>query len=278
MHKTWVPLLAAILLGLLAAVFAQRWMKGRIEAAEAGNRDGIDVVVAATVIPFGTKITADVLRTVSWPADSQPEGVFHDIGDVIGKTANQKLVPGEAVLVSRTLGQAGGSSLAALVEPNKRAVTVRVNDVIGVAGFLLPGNRVDVLATRETDHNRAQTRTLLQDVKVLAVDQTAASEKDQPVVVRAITLEVDPRQAELLVQATGEGTVQMSLRNPDDVTVVQSAPAEESARPVAVAKAAPSRPRPQAKAVAAVPAPATPSPPREPEVMVIRQTQVGSTP
>jgi pilus assembly protein CpaB len=130
-----------------------------------------------------------------------------------------------------------------------------------VAGFLLPGNRVDVLATRDIDRKRVQTRTLLQNVKVLAVDQTAAPEKDKPVVVRAVTLEVDPKQAELLVQATEEGTVQMALRNPDEAAPVQTAAAEEP----------PAKPR-----VIVIRQPAA-APAQQPGVTVIRQTQVGES-
>lgn len=267
MRKSLLPLLIAIVLGLGAALFARNWMKSRMEAVEAEKRSGVQVVVAATEISFGQKITAANTRTIGWPRDSQPEGTVHDPADVIGKVANQKILPGEAILKGRASGGAGGSSLAALIEPGMRAVTVRVNDVIGVAGFLLPGNRVDVVASRDTgERNRVQTRTLLEDVKVLAVDQSAQAEKDKPVVVRAVTLEVNPKQAELLVQATEEGRVQMALRNP------------EEAAPVVTADAAPA-------AVAEPPAPVRtkivvvrePAPPPEPGVTVIRQTQVGES-
>jgi pilus assembly protein CpaB len=261
MQKTLLPLLIAVLLGLGAAVFAKNWMKTRIEAVEAEKRQGVQVVVARAEIAFGEKITLEKVRTVGWPRDSIPDGVFNDTALVVGKIANQKLVAGEAILKSRAVGQAGGSSLAALIESGNRAVTVRVNDVIGVAGFLLPGNRVDVLATRDIDRKRVQTRTLLQNVKVLAVDQTAAPEKDKPVVVRAVTLEVDPKQAELLVQATEEGTVQMALRNPDEAAPVQTAAAEEP----------PAKPR-----VIVIRQPAA-APAQQPGVTVIRQTQVGES-
>jgi pilus assembly protein CpaB len=200
-----------------------------------------------------------MVETIGWPKDSVPSGAFHDANEVVGKVANQKIIEGEAILKARAVGQAGGSSLAALIEPSKRAVTVRVNDVVGVAGFLLPGNRVDVLATREIDRNKAQTRTLLQDIKVLAVDQTAAPEKDKPVVVRAVTLEVDPREAELLVNATQEGSVQMALRNPGEAAPVQTATVEPAPKPRVV--------------VIRQPPPAPP-----PGVTVIRQTQVGESP
>jgi pilus assembly protein CpaB len=96
-----------------------------------------------------------------------------------------------------------------------RAVTVRVDDVVGVAGFLLPGNHVDVVAARMNNTiQRAETETVLRNLNVLAVDQTASQEKDQPVVVHAVTLEVTPKQAEVLVKAREEGKIQLTLRNP----------------------------------------------------------------
>lgn len=265
LRKSLLSLLMATVLGLGAAVFAQNWMKDRIAAVEAEKLNGVPVVIAVREIPFGEKITADDLKVIGWPHGNVPEGVFSDPAEVLGKVANQKILPGEPVLKSRAVQMGGGSSLAALIEPNMRAVTVRVNDVIGVGGFLLPGNRVDVLATRMLDQQRrAQTRTLLSNVKVLAVDQTALAEKDKPVVVRAVTLEVDPRQAEKLVQATEEGTVQMALRNPDDSSVLEDTETVAVAPPVAT----PSRSRPKLAVTESAPAEAPP-------VMVIRQTQVG---
>lgn len=265
MRKSLLPLLIAIVLGLGAALFARNWMKSRMEAVEAEKRTGVQVVVAAREIAFGQKITAENTKTIGWPRDSQPEGVIHDPADVLGKVANQKILPGEPILKARASGGAGGSSLAALIEPGMRAVTVRVNDVIGVAGFLLPGNRVDVVASRELERNRVQTRTILEDVKVLAVDQSAQADKDKPVVVRAVTLEVDPKQAELLVQATEEGKVQMALRNPEEappvVTAAAPAPPVVTVAPV------------KTKIVVV----REPAPAPEPGVTVIRQTQVGES-
>jgi pilus assembly protein CpaB len=116
-----------------------------------------------------------------------------------------------------------GSTLAALVEEKKRAITVRVDDVVGVAGFLLPGNNVDVLASRlERGSRRAITETILTNVKVLAVDQTARTDDNDPVVVRAVTLEVSPKQAEVLVARMEEGTIQLTLRNPLEEVVVEA--------------------------------------------------------
>jgi pilus assembly protein CpaB len=100
------------------------------------------------------------------------------------------------------------------VDENMRAVTVRVDDVVGVAGFLLPGNTVDVLSSRKVPNQRAITETILKNIKVLAVDQQATAEENEPVIVRAVTLEMLPKQAETLFRARTEGTIQLTLRNP----------------------------------------------------------------
>ncbi|MEJ2694281.1 MAG: Flp pilus assembly protein CpaB, partial [Candidatus Thiodiazotropha sp.] len=105
-------------------------------------------------------------------------------------------------------------------ESGKRALTVRVNDVIGVAGFLLPGNRVDVVATRRgSGKHKTVSNTIVENLKVLAVDQSVSSDKNDPVIVRAVTLEVTPKQAELIVKATTDGNLQLTLRNPLDLAM-----------------------------------------------------------
>lgn len=218
----------AVVLGLIAALFAARWIQGRAKAVEADLRDSQQVVVAAATINPGAQITAKDIKLVPWPRNNVPQGALTKLEDATGKYSMQKLLAGEVVFQQRLLDRAG-NSLSAQIEPNKRALTVRVNDVIGVAGFLMPGCRVDVLATHLDNDRRASTRTLLQDIKVLAVDQSAQVEKDEPVVVRAVTLEMTPIEAEQLVGATEEGTVQLALRNPDD----QSVPKGSSPSPAA---------------------------------------------
>jgi pilus assembly protein CpaB len=110
-----------------------------------------------------------------------------------------------------------GSTLAALIPENKRAVTIRVDDVIGVAGFLLPGNKVDILNTVSYGKNSAATQTVLKDIKVLAVDQTAKTKENSPIIVRAVTLEMTPKEAEKLLTAKSKGDIQLTLRNPHEV-------------------------------------------------------------
>ena len=143
---------------------------------------------------------------------------------------------------ARFVEQGDGSTLAALVDKNMRAVTVRVDDVIGVAGFLLPGNRVDVVAARK-DGRRAITDTILRNIEVLAVDQTASANDNEPVIVRAVTLEVTPDQAETLVKGREEGSIQLTLRNPlDEEEVIEEE--VEAPKPKVVYRRPPTRPQP----------------------------------
>ncbi|EPC02460.1 hypothetical protein L861_08790 [Litchfieldella anticariensis FP35 = DSM 16096] len=217
MNKKGIVLMLGVSLVMAtgAAMLAKNWMH------EQGEGDAVSdmaqVVVATLQIPFGQTVQASDLRMVELPPKAVPEGSFSEIEKVVGRVSNQVIYPGEIVLEGRVAEHMGGSALAAILESGKRAMSVRVDDVVGVAGFLLPGNRVDVVSAKSNGNNRNVTsETILRNIKVLAVDQIASQERDGPVIVRAVTLEVDPRQAEKLVEATQEGKVQLTLRNPLD--------------------------------------------------------------
>lgn len=217
-------ILLSAVMGLGAAIFANQWLTERSRVAEVDD-DSKPVVVAALPIPFGTKVEVRHVKLVRMPKDAVPPNAFGEIADVEGKVATSEILPGETVLSGRLSEHGPGSTLAALVEKNMRAISVRVDDVVGVAGFLLPGNRVDVLATRKVN-KRATTETILRNIKVLAVDQTASPNGNEPVVVRAVTLEMTPSQTEDLVKGKEEGTIQLTLRNPLDEIVPEEATPE----------------------------------------------------
>lgn len=202
----------ALVMGFGAAYTANRWVAAQV-VGDAGG-EGAHVVAAAMAIPYGTKVEHRHLKYIEIPVDSIPTGAFTAIEDVEGTVSTIAIARGEILLAERFAAHESGSTLAALVSENMRALTVRVNDVIGVAGFLLPGNRVDVLASRKEANRRAVTETILRNIKVLAVDQTATTEQNEPVIVRAVTLEMTPDQAEVLVKARTEGEIQLTLRNP----------------------------------------------------------------
>jgi pilus assembly protein CpaB len=222
-RKSLLLFFIAIALGIGATWMANQWLQHRLRPApvEAAAPETTPVVVAALEIPFGQKIEAMHLKVVPWPAANVPAGAFQEISVVEGKIASQRIYPGDPIVPGRAVDQLSGSTLSAIISRDKRAVTVRANDVIGVAGFLLPGNHVDVLASRMLDRNKVQIETVLQNLKVLAVDQTASRDKDQPIVVRAVTLEANPKQAEKLFEATQEGDIQLVLRNPLDQEIIK---------------------------------------------------------
>ena len=234
----------SLALAVGAAWVARNWVQARLNAST--TDPGEQVVVAALEIPFGTKVEARHLKTITLPTNAPVGNHYSKANEVVGLIALQKVIAGEILLKERFADRSAGSTLAAIVQPDMRAVTVRVDDVIGVAGFLMPGNHVDVVAARMVNQ-RAETHTVLRNLNVLAVDQTAAQDKDQPVVVRAVTLEVSPAQAEILVKAREEGRIQLTLRNPldksapllDEADVADAAPARTPAKHVRAAQARP---------------------------------------
>lgn len=234
--KTLSVFVLALLLAGGAAWFANRWIQLQVAPASAEGNPTAFIVVAAQTIPMGQKIVDTHLELASWPAERMPDGTFNTIDDIKGHVAMQTIYEGEPILKKRIAEHAKGSTLSAIISKNKRAVTVRVNDVIGVAGFVLPGNRVDVLEASKKGKRGVSVKTVLQNVKVLAVDQTTG-DKDKPVVVRAVTLELDPDETEELVKARSQGSIQLALRNTLDNNVHEP--------PQKTALAAKPKPKPQ---------------------------------
>jgi len=203
----------SLVLGLGAAFLANNWLSARLSASPDDNLQ--NVVVATVEIPFGQMVEPQHVSLVRMPEGTAPDDSFDATDKVIGKIATFAMLRGDIVRGARLAEHMGGSTLASLIESNKRAISVRVDDVVGVGGFLLPGNRVDVLATKKVGNNSdAESKTILEDLRVLAVDQTASTDKTQPVVVRAVTLEMTSEEAEVLVKAQTEGKLQLALRNP----------------------------------------------------------------
>jgi pilus assembly protein CpaB len=203
----------ALLFAALAATLATRWMKSRVAAADAGNKNFASIVVTARDVPMGKRLEAADLRLVSTAKEGVPTDSYHRTEDVVGQVSRSPFYAGEMLIQRRLSQYSGGSALAAVVAPDMRAVTVRVDDVIGVGGFILPENRVDVIAAFH-DASGSHAETILRDARVLAVDQRSDPESDGPVLVRAVTLEVAPLDAEKIAAARQNGTIQLTLRNP----------------------------------------------------------------
>ena len=220
--------LLAVMLGITGAYTNFKWIESQrpatvTETIEVAART-VDVVIARTDLGAGKVVRDLELTTVAWPEDLVPEGAFVDLDAVTDRVPRRVIAQGEPVLASALFAEGSEAGLSPMIASGHRAVAVKVDDVIGIAGFVKPGARVDVLATIRT---RGQSRdsfanVILQDVKVLAADQTLeeTTSAGAPKSVNVVTLEVTPRQAEKLTFAAHEGKLQLALRNPgDDATV-----------------------------------------------------------
>lgn len=200
------------------AWFANEWVE-ELSTEIPEDEGKVEVLVAAIDIPYASKVEGRHIKTLVLPEEFVPEDALINKQDVEGYVSNIEIFAGEILLSSRFNAHGGGSTLASLIGENMRAISVRVDDVVGVAGFLLPGNFVDVLATRLGKSDKAKTETILQKIKVLAVDQFARTNSSDPVVVRVITLEMSRADSEILTKRKAEGTIQLTLRNPNDEVI-----------------------------------------------------------
>ncbi len=245
--QSYIVLAAAIFLGLIAAVIAN-FLIDRPQAPQQAETPAgqTRVVVAKLPLTFGAAVGSEQLKEVAWPADAVPPGAFRSVAEVTqggNRIALRAIEMNEPVLASKVSGKGGRLSMSGLIGKDMRAATIRVNDVAGVAGFLLPGDRVDVLLTRTPDGEGAQpfTDILLQNVRVVAVGQDANEAKDKPELVQTVTVEVSQAQAQKLALAQTVGTMNLALRNlsnlaPERPATVRVADLRDglTARPVTV--------------------------------------------
>lgn len=215
-----IMLVLAIISGAVAVFLANVWLNNQNQqvpvAIQTPAVEMSTIVVAATDLGFGVPLQQETLREIPWPKESVPDGAFAKISDVL--TEGRRVVlspisPNEPVLKWKISGAGARASLSAVVTEGMRAVAVRVNDVVGVGGFVLPGDRIDLLYTRnETKGQTASTDILIQNVRVLAIDQDADQKKDQPAVVKVVTLEVNALDAQKIALAQMTGSLSLSLR------------------------------------------------------------------
>lgn len=270
---------------VVSSVFYQMTARSsNVKKAEATDQK--DVVVATRPLGVGWMIKPADVKLVKVPSDGYPKGAFAKVEDVLDRPVISNVLLDEPILEGRLAAKGSGLGLAPTIPVGMRAVTVRVNDVAGVAGFVLPGMKVDVLVTGHPPNgDGTMTTTCLQNMLVLSAGQTMTPDsRGQTIQAPTVTLLVDPEQAETLTLANSEGRIQLVLRNSSDQTIEKTsgrfvselygsqrkpAPTKQEAaprprpRPVEVAKAAPPPPP--------VAAPAAPAPPDQ--IVVIRGTQ-----
>jgi len=218
MRKSTVIILAvAISMGGSAAYLTRNWLKD--QTRNSANQPAGTIVVAAESLAYGTTMTPDSVVEIPWFSNTLPEGAFAVKDDVLNGGRRVVLSPmkrGEAVLRTKITGPGQRASLASLLEEGKRAVTVQVDDVRGVAGFVLPGDFVDLVIIADDGSTKRQSYSdiLLEHIKVLAIDQVASEGEGQPTVAKAVTVEVTKEQAQKILLATNIGKLSLILARP----------------------------------------------------------------
>jgi pilus assembly protein CpaB len=245
-----VPMLGlAVVFGGISIFVADKLVKSKADAGQtavisAEPQKAVEfkkIVVAKAALRYGMEVTADQLAEIDWPADSLPDGAFASIADLTGsgrRVVLQPLEPNEPVLAAKLSGADGRASLANLLGAGKRAVTIRVDDVSGVAGFVTPGDRVDVVLTRQQQGVQPQaiegqpqtaapsefaSEVILSDIKVLTADQNSDERALTPGVAKAVTIEVSTEEAQKVALAQQVGTLYLLLRAAGDQTGAESA-------------------------------------------------------
>lgn len=207
----------AAVLGIAAAVVGYYGLNGMAARAAAGSTNNYrDVVITTADQTFGVKLDRTMLRVARYPREAVPAGAFSTVDSVVGQTTKVFMGAREPVTATKLSSRGGGLSM--LIRPQMRAVSLEVNQVSGVSGFVLPGDRVDVLVTIDlhSSSNNPVTNTLLQNCEVLAAGQKTSQKDGAPLSVQSVTLLVDPQGAEKVAHAIHEGEIHLVLRNPGD--------------------------------------------------------------
>jgi pilus assembly protein CpaB len=206
----------AIVAGLGAALFTARYLERRTTAMSAPSTK---IIVAAIDLPLATRIRAEQLKLVDWPVSAAPPGSIHDVKEVVDRILTARVLAGEPLVSGRLAAKSSGNGLAALIPNNMRAIAVHVDDVVGVAGFIHPDDRVDVIVTlrptRPTDAEPV-SKVILQNVKVLAVGkelEVSDGNRAQATPTTVATLLVDSNGSEKLALAANEGRIMLTLRS-----------------------------------------------------------------
>src|SRR4030095_2622538 len=229
-NRLKIALVVAVFFGLVAAYGIYNFLRQKGQEAEALRKQTQNVVAAHNALPAVTAINDDMIKkgmvkAVQWPKASVPPGSFSSPEQVVGKTNRAKIMANEPILESRLAGE--GAGLTTRLEAGKRAMALRVDEIIGVSGFIVPDDRVDVIVTTTPPGNKNQddkvSKIVLQNKRVLSVAQSVEQKDGKPQVARSITVEVTPEESEKLSLATQEGQIVLALRSTGDDTDAKTA-------------------------------------------------------
>jgi pilus assembly protein CpaB len=214
----------ALASGLLAAMLALRYLRQQSTPLVAAEPARSNVVVAAQALPVGALITEQDVKTIAWSGPI-PAGYIGDPAQVIGRGLMSSIEPNEPIMQGKLAAEGAGGGLGVLIDEGMRALSIPVDQIVGVAGFVLPSSRVDVLLTLQQgqQNNEPVTRIIMQNVKALAAGQTIQQDKEgKPLAVGVVTFLVSPEQAETLALASQQGRIQLALRNTMDTTAART--------------------------------------------------------
>ena len=251
-------LLIALVLGLMAAAYAANWIQQQGAAAT------VQVVVAKRDLQMGTRLLPEMLETIAWPKAAAIKDPLSTLEHAVARVIGIAVLRGEPMLLSKLAPAGDKGGLSSALSPGQRAVTVKVNEIVGVAGFALPGNYVDVMVNTPDSQNQPVSKIVIERIQVLAVAQDLSSNENKPRVVNAVTLQVTPQQAEQIDLARSVGTLSLVLRSQSDLgTVVTDGARKLDLLPKSSASPAPAtavrtayvRPTPRKAAAEAAPAP-----------------------
>jgi pilus assembly protein CpaB len=220
MNRTRMIILAVVALALSAGItyLSYRLLAPRLTASS----EMTGIVVASKNIPLGTRITEKDVATQQFPKANVPAGAFQDLSEVIGRGAIIQMFAGEPVLESKLAPKEAGAGLTAAIPDGMRALSIHVNDVVGVAGFVQPGSRVDLILTgKPPNYDEKASKVVLENLMVLATGKNVQQDAEgKPQTVPVVTLLVTPEDAAKIALATGDGPIILALRNPLDLKVV----------------------------------------------------------
>jgi len=271
MRRSMISLVVGVVFAVVAVVLMYNYIQTTIQGQNAAQAPVVELgttVVAARPLAFGTQVDRLVLKQVQWPREALPADGFATVEEIFAgatqpgdRIALVGIAQNEPVTKAKVSGFGGRPTLSRQVENGKRAISIRVDDVVGVAGFVLPGDRVDIMLTRRVGpgENNLVNEVLLQNIVVLGINQTADQQVDQPIVGRTATVEVTPEEAQKLVLAQQAGSLSLALRSVETAGQIV-------ARPITEADLGTQR-RP-APVVRPAPAAAPPPPPPPPTVRV----------
>jgi pilus assembly protein CpaB len=281
MSRTGLLIVAIVALVLSAAVTLVIYRQLVALSGEGTTEEETQIVVAAGKLVLGQRITESDVRLTKWPAEVRLEGSFSDPMEVIGRGVIVPMLANEPILNSKLAPAEAGAGLTTAIPEGMRAVAVKVNDVIGVAGFVLPGTRVDVILTGSPDESGRNdtSKVILENVQVLAAGQNIEQEVEgEPQEVQVITLMVTPQDAQKLALASADGRIQLALRNPLDLEGAETEPIKKAALYTSSSQYEPvekpvTKPKPRAPRPILKPKPVEPPSPPPPVILEVELIQ-----